>query len=216
MTAGVFETIRVRSGRAPFLEHHAARLEAACHALDLPVPGHPLADLVAPWLGPSDVVVRVEVAGPDVRVTSRPVPSADPLAIILATVPHTPYLHKTTSRAAFEAAQAEARAAGADDALLLTSRGLVAEGAAWSMFWWEADRLATPSLTLGVLPGVARARIMALVPTIEREGRPADLAGCCVLAANAVRGIIPIRSLDGVSVPEDPRTTRLAARFWPS
>ena len=215
MTAGVFETIRVRMGRAPLLELHAARLEAACHALDLPVPGRPLADLVSPWLGPLDVVVRVEVAGPDVGVTSRAVPSAAPLTVILAAVPHAPYPHKATSRAAFEAAQVEARAAGADDALLLTSHGLVAEGAVWSMFWWEADRVATPSLTLGVLPGIARARIMTLVPTIERERRPADLAGCSVFAANAVRGIIPIRSLDGVLVPEDPRTTRLAARFWP-
>jgi len=216
VTAGVFETIRVRAGRAPLLERHAARLEAACAALGLPVPGRPLADLVAPWLGPSDVVVRVEVAGPDVSITRRPMPSAAPLTVILAAVPHMPYPHKATSRGAFEAAQAEARAAGADDALLLTSRGLVAEGAVWSMFWWEADRLATPSLTLGVLPGVARARIMALVPTIERERRPDELAGRSMFAANAVRGVIPIRSLDGVLVPDDPRTTRLAARFWPA
>lgn len=216
MIAGVFETIRVREGRAPLIDRHAARLEAACRALGLPLPGRPLADHVAPWVGPSDAVVRVAVAGPDVSVTSRSVPSAAPLAVVLATVPHPVYPHKTTSRSAFEAAQAEAKAAGADDALLLTSRGRVAEGAVWSMFWWEGDRLATPSLTLGILPGIARARIMALVPTIERERRPDELAGCSMFAANAVRGIIPIRSLDGVLVPEDPRTTWLAARFWPA
>lgn len=215
MTAGVFETIRVRAGRAPLLERHAARLEAACHVLDLPVPERALADLVTPWMGPGDVVVRVEVAGPEVRVTTRPVPSAAPLTVILATVPHTPYPHKTTSRSAFETAQAEAQAAGADDALLLTSSGLVAEGAVWSMFWWEADRLATPALALGVLPGIARARIMALVPTLEREQQPDELVGRSVFAANAVRGIIPIRSLDGEPVPGDLRTIRLAAHFWP-
>jgi branched-subunit amino acid aminotransferase/4-amino-4-deoxychorismate lyase len=215
VTAGVFETIRVRAGRAPLLERHAARLEAACHALGLPVPGRPLADLVATGREPDDVVVRVEVAGPDVRVTTRSVPAAAPLTVILATVPHTPYPHKSTSRSAFEAAQAEVQAAGADDALLLTSRGLVAEGVVWSMFWWESDRLATPSLALGVLPGIARARIMALVPTIECERRPGELMGRSLFAANAVRGIIPIRSLDGVLVPDDPRTTRLAAHFWP-
>lgn len=215
MTASVFETIRVRSGRAPLLERHAARLAAACHALNLPAPGRSLTDLVAPWLGPSDVVVRVEVAGPDVSVTTRAVPSAEPLSVIVAAVSHIPYPHKATARAAFETAQAEAQAAGADDALLLTSSGLVAEGAVWSMFWWEADRLATPSLRLGVLPGIARARIMALVPTIEREQRPDELVGRGVFAANAVRGIIPIRSLGGVPVPDDPRTIRLAARFWP-
>jgi branched-subunit amino acid aminotransferase/4-amino-4-deoxychorismate lyase len=216
VTAGVFETIRVRSGRAPLLERHAARLAAACHALNLPAPGRSLADLVAPWLGPRDVVVRVEVAGPDVSVTTRAVPSAEPLSVIVAAVPHIPYPHKATARAAFEAAQAEAQAAGVGDALLITARGLVAEGAVWSMFWWEAERLATPSLTLGVLPGVARAHLMTLVPTIERERRLGDLAGRSMFAANAVRGIIPIGSLDGARVPEDPRTARLAARFWPS
>jgi len=216
VTAGVFETIRIRTGRAPLLDRHALRLEASCRALGLPVPGRPLTDLVAHRVGPEDAVVRVEVLGPDVRVTSRAVPPTAPLTVAIAATPHSPYPHKATARDAFEAAQTEARAAGADDALLLTARGLVAEGTVWSVFWWEADRLATPSLALGVLPGVARARIMELAPTIECERGPVEIAGHSLFATNAVRGIIPIRSLDGVPVPPDPRTNELAGRFWPA
>jgi len=216
VTAGVFETIRVRAGRAPLLHRHVLRLEASCHALGLPVPGRPLTDLVAHRIGPEDAVVRVVVDGPDTMVTSRSVPPAASLTVVIAATPHSPYPHKATARDAFEAAQAEAQAAGADDALLLTGRGLVAEGTVWSVFWWEADRLATPSLALGVLPGIARARIMESTPTIECERRPADIAGQSLFAANAVRGIIPIQSLAGVPVPLDPRTNDLASRFWPA
>jgi branched-subunit amino acid aminotransferase/4-amino-4-deoxychorismate lyase len=216
VTAGVFETIRVRAGRAPLLERHALRLESSCRVLGVPVPDRPLRDLVAPWIGPEDAVVRVEVLGTDARVTTRSVPPMAPLTVAIATTPHSPYPHKVTARAAFEAAQAEARAAGADDALLLTALGVVAEGTVWSVFWWEAGQLATPSQALGVLPGVARARIMELTPTIERERGLGEVAGLSVFAANAVRGIIPIQRLGGESVPTDPRTNELAGRFWPA
>lgn len=215
MTAGAFETIRIRAGRAPFLERHAARLAAACHALHLPLPVPPLTDLVGPWLGSQDAVVRVEVGSGGTVVTSRPLPSMAPLTIVIAVTPHSPYPHKMTARAAFEAAQAEAHAAGADDALLLTPGGLVAEGTTWSIFWWDGDRLATPDLTVGVLPGVARGRVMDLAPVVERQARPADFAGRGLFATNAVRGVIPIISVNGAPSPEDPRTARLGDRFWP-
>jgi len=35
------------------------------------------------------------------------------------------------------------------------------------------------------------------------------------LLTNAVRGIVPMASLDGALVPADPRTAELASRFWP-
>lgn len=216
MTAGAFETIRIRGGRAPFLERHAARLAAACHALHLPAPAPPLPDLVASWLDSPDAVVRVEVGSGGAVVTSRPLPCMEPLALVIAATPHSPYPHKTTTRVAFEAAQAEAQAAGADDALLLTPSGLVAEGTTWSIFWWEGDRVATPALSVGVLPGVARGRVMELTPVVERQAQLGDLAGRGLFATNAVRGVIPIVSLNGAPTPADPRTVRLGDRFWPA
>jgi para-aminobenzoate synthetase / 4-amino-4-deoxychorismate lyase len=216
VTIAVLETIRARGGRAPLLDRHVARLATTCQTLGIPFPDPPLVDTVASWIGSQDALIRVEVRGGGAHVTRRPVPPAVPLAVVIAATPHTPYPHKLAERDAFEAAQREARQAGVDDALLLTTCGLVAEGTVWSVFWWEAGRLVTPPLALGVLPGVARGRIMELVPTSERERRPVDLAGRTVFAANAVRGIIPIRSLDGVPVPPDPRTNELAGRFWPA
>ena len=43
--------------------------------------------------------------------------------------------------------------------MLLAEGGWVAEAGIWSLFWWEDARAAAPPLALGVLPGVARARI---------------------------------------------------------
>lgn len=217
MTVAVFETIRVRAGRAPLLERHEARLAAACGVLGLSHPEPPLAAAVARQSGMLDGVVRVEVSARGTTVTTRTLPPLAPLAVIVAATTHVPYPHKVTSRSAFEAALAEARSAegGADDAVLVTAGGQVAEGTAWNIFWWEANRLATPPLSLGVLPGVARGRVMELVPTVERECVPGDLVGRGLFATNAIRGVVAIERLNGVPVPHDSRTTQLADRFWP-
>lgn len=212
---GVFETIRVRNGQTPLLSRHAARLAAACRALGVPQPEAPLERLVAPWLGAGDLMVRVEAGLEGPTVTTRPVPAVAPLTVIVAPTRHVPYPFKVSARSAFEAAQSEARAVGADDALLVTGSGLVAEGTVWSIFWWEGDRLTTPPLSLGVLPGVGRARALELEPAVERERTPAELAGRSAFAINAVRGVVPITRLAGEAVPGDPRTARLAERFWP-
>ncbi len=212
---GVFETIRVRDGHAPLLGRHAARLAAACQALGLPLPEAPLERLVAPWLGAGDLIVRVEAGVGGSTVTARPVPPVVPLVVIVAPTRHVPYPFKVTERSAFVAAHSEARAAGADDALLVTVSGLVAEGTVWSIFWWEGNRLATPPLALGVLPGVGRARTLELEAVVEQECAPAELARRSAFAINAVRGVVPITRLAGEALPNDPRTARLAERFWP-
>ena len=215
MSATVFETIRVREGWAPLLSRHAARLDGACRTLGLPGLDRPLDQVVSPWLGDVDQVVRVQVGPGGASVHPREVPLAGPIDVVVTDVTHTSYPFKVMARGRFDAALAAATARGADDALLITADGLVAEGTRWSIFWWETDRLATPSLRLGILPGIARARVMDLVATVERECRPEDLMGAGVFATNAVRGVMPIRSLNGVTLPLDPRTDRLMTRFWP-
>lgn len=209
----LIETIRVRDSRTPLLAGHHARLQASCTALRLPPPGS-LERILAPWLGLGDGVVRLELDATGIRITTRAVPPIGPLSLILAATPHQPYPHKVTARTAFDDALAEARAAGRDDALLLTTEGLVAEGTTWNIFWWEGDRLSTPPLTLGVLPGVGRKRVMELAPAVERSCRPPELAGRNLFATNAIRGVVPIARVGESLVPVDARTEELARRFW--
>lgn len=214
-TAGLIETIRVRAGRFPFLARHLERLERSRRALGLPSLTRDPEPMVRPFEGVGDGVVRLEVQRGQPFVTVRDLSSDAPPRVIVATSVHTPYPHKTTERDAFDAAVQEVRATGADDALLLTSEGFVAEGTVWAVCWWEGERLRAPALALGILPGVGRARVAELQPVEEGRFTVADLAGRSLFLVNAVRGIVPIASLDGREVPQDQRTAALSRRFWP-
>ncbi|MBK9067042.1 MAG: aminotransferase class IV [Gemmatimonadetes bacterium] len=207
----LLETVRVRDGRAPLWYLHLRRLVASCRALGVPFPPA----FTVPE-GGADRVHRMEVGRHGVQVTEREPGATAPVALRVSAVRHPGYPHKTTHRAAFAEALEGARAAGADDALLLTPAGLVAEATIWCLYWWEGDTLAAPALGLGVLPGVSRMRIEELAgPVAERRVTAAELAGRSLFLSNAVRGIVEVAALDGRPVPVHPGTGRLRERFWP-
>jgi branched-subunit amino acid aminotransferase/4-amino-4-deoxychorismate lyase len=215
---GLIETMRVRGGRLPLLERHLARLGRSLAALGRPTPSGDLVALARAAASPgggTDHVVRLAVLDGVPAVTTRDVPPATPPRVMVATEPHAPYPHKTTERGVFDRALAEARAQGADDALLVTAAGYVAEGTTWSLFWWEGNRLCTPALDLGILPGVGRARVMELAEVAEVRVTVAAFGGRSLFLVNAVRGIVPIGSFRGRDVPLDARTAELSHRFWP-
>jgi branched-subunit amino acid aminotransferase/4-amino-4-deoxychorismate lyase len=213
---GLIETMRVREGRIALLDRHLIRLERSLRELGLPRPSQDVAALVAPFAGMDEAVLRVDVQGGRASVTVRELPPLEPPVVITASERHQPYLYKTTERDPFLDAAQEAEAADADDALLLTREGWVAEGTVWTVFWWDGDALRTPALELGILPGIGRARLLQVAPRVE-QGRYAEtaLAGKSLFLTNAVRGVVPIAMLDGASVPPDPRSAELARRFWP-
>jgi branched-subunit amino acid aminotransferase/4-amino-4-deoxychorismate lyase len=212
---GLIETMRVREGRIPLLERHLTRLAHSLRALGLPQPSRDVAALVRPFQGTGEAVLRLEVRDGRAAVTVRAPPAVEPPLVITASQPHEPYPHKTTDRDVFADAAAEAEVAEVDDALVLTHEGWVAEGTAWNAFWWDGTVLRTPALDLGILPGIARARVLELVLGAEGRYPRAALSGKSLFLTNAVRGVVPIASLDGVAVPVDPRTLDLARRFWP-
>jgi para-aminobenzoate synthetase/4-amino-4-deoxychorismate lyase len=213
---GLIETMRVREGRIPLLERHLARLARSLRALGLPASGESVAALVTPFAALGDAVLRVEVRDGRASVTVRERPLLDPPVVITASEPHRAYPHKITERDCFEDAQREADVAEADDALLLTPDGFVAEGTAWNVCWWDGDRLLTPTLELGILPGIARARVLELVPQVQEGRYPrAALAGKSLFLTNAVRGVVPMAEIDATAVPPDVRTDEVARRFWP-
>lgn len=206
----LIETVRVRAGAAPLWHLHLRRLVASCRALGIPFP----LEFEVP-AGGADRVHRLEVGPRGLTVSERPVGPTTPVRLALVETCHRPYPHKTTERDVFDRARAEAEAQGADDALLLTAGGEVAECAIWSVFWWEDGALAAPPLSLGVLPGVARARLEELAGGLsERAVPPAGLEQRGLFVANAVRGVVPVASIDGKTVVPDPRTADLMAQFW--
>jgi branched-subunit amino acid aminotransferase/4-amino-4-deoxychorismate lyase len=206
----LIETVRIRNGGAPLWYLHLRRLASSCKVLGVPLPG----ELPTPSGGP-DRVHRLEVGPRGLQTSTRSVGSTEPVSLMTGHVVHRPYPHKTTDRAQFDRALEEARAAGADDAVLLTEGGHVAECAIWSVFWWEGERLCAPPLKLGILPGVARARLEELAGRIdERRVKPEELEGRSVLVANAARGVVPVAAFQGRPVPQDSGTARLSGSFW--
>ena len=165
----LFETVRVKDGRAPLWHLHLRRLVESCRELGVPFPPHFDVPTGA------DRAHRLAVGPKGMQVSERSVGGTSPVWLITADTTHRRYPHKTTDREVFESAAHEALAAKAGDALLLTPGGQVAECTIWSLFWWEGDRLAAPSLELGVLRSVSRLRLEELVgPLLERSlPRPA-------------------------------------------
>lgn len=210
MTPALIETVRLRDGRAPLWYLHLRRLASSCKALGVPLPGH----LPTPE-GGADRVHRLEVSRGGLEVSERPVTTSPGVRLVISRVAHEGYPHKTTDRRPFDRACAEARAAGADDAVLLTAGGFVAEASIWSLLWWEDSRVCGPPLSLGILPSVARMRIAELGGGIdERRVRPAELRGRPLLVANAVRGPVPVSALDRFPVPSWPELEGLRREFW--
>jgi branched-subunit amino acid aminotransferase/4-amino-4-deoxychorismate lyase len=210
-TSALIETIRVRNGAAPLWYLHLRRLATSCKALGIPLPG----ELIAPQ-GGSDRVHRLEVGMRGVQVSERLVGSTEPVKLIISRVAHHPYAHKTTDRAQFDRALDKARGAEADDALLLTPGGFVAETAIYSVFWWEGGTLCAPAMEMGILPGVGRTRVAEIAGQVEeRKTTWKELQGTSLFLVNAVRGVVKVSAVQDDRVPPSERTNDLAARFWP-
>lgn len=189
---GVFETVRIQSGKPFRLEAHLARLETGLALLGIRIPDDPAGlrrhavELIAANRC-LDGVLRITVsrgvgsrgyspagaASPTVAMTLHPRPSHGADNPRLITSRYRIYAGdplcgiKSASKLTHVLARAEAEAAGASEALLLNHRGELAETASSNLFWVRSGRLLTPGLGAGALPGVARGLVLELA---AREG----------------------------------------------
>jgi branched-chain amino acid aminotransferase len=114
---------------------------------------------------------------------------------------------KTTSRADYVYARLEARRAGADDALFLTTDGRLSEATSANICLVrgraEGAELATPSLDCAILPGTTRTWILrwaagAGLAVVEGSLRPEDLAAADeAFVCSSVAGVLPVTRFDG-------------------
>jgi branched-chain amino acid aminotransferase len=104
-------------------------------------------------------------------------------------------------------AEARRRRPGAGEAILCSGSGSIAEGATSNVFFVQGGILATPGLEVGILEGVTRGKVLALaeaqrIPTREPAFvEPRELSAADeVFLTSAVRGILPVTSVDGSPV----------------
>ena len=105
--------------------------------------------------------------------------------------------HKTTARAAYEAAATFARARGHFDALLTNENGDLVDGSRTTLFIeWSDGTLGTPPLAAGALAEILRASLLASGRAREMTLVPRDLENsAAIYIGNAARGLIAVRAI---------------------
>jgi branched-subunit amino acid aminotransferase/4-amino-4-deoxychorismate lyase len=219
---GLFETMRVRNGLLPFLDQHVARLMRGAETLGLPAPSGVLREVARERAadGQPDRVLRLGWSAEGVKWSERELGPERPKQVVTVGVHHRPYPVKSEDRLVFDRALAEAETAGGDEPLLLTSDGHIAEAARFAVVWWDADALCVPDPTLGTLPSVGLARVLVLateqgIAVAPGRYERSALHGRPLAVVNAVRGVVPVSTLDGVQVPAAQALSALAEAFWP-
>jgi para-aminobenzoate synthetase/4-amino-4-deoxychorismate lyase len=208
----LFETMRATREGVPLLERHLARLEHSARAFGFPFDRAALAGEVArvcaalPPQGDHRMRLALTRSG-EASITAAPLlplPATwdAPARLIVASqtreAAHNLPSHKTSLRAAYDAAWQAAEREGAFDAVFFNGDGTLAEGGRTTVLvkldgaWW------TPPLSAGVLPGVMRAVLLddatpwLGAPLHERVLTRADVARAeAVAVCNALRGVVP-------------------------
>ncbi len=247
---GLFETMRSYGGRVFRLDRHLARLMRSAQKLGLAVVLDPVEleraiydTLTANKL--SDARLRLTVsAGEGERRLVPPASGKATIVVVAEEIDIPSYIYQEGVTAAIVslrrnsqspllgvkslnyldslAAHSEAQARGADEAIMLNERGLVAEGSTSNIFLAAAGKLLTPSLGSGILPGITREAVLELahalgIAAVEGEIPQSDLPQADeVFLTNSVREIVPVVTVDGNAIgsgrPGD-RTKKLMAAY---
>jgi branched-chain amino acid aminotransferase len=230
---GVFETLRVRAGSAVDVQAHLERLAGAMECLAFPRLGNgDLGDGcdLARHLeetreanGMAEGVLRLTITrGRGVRGLA-PAPDAVPTVCITAAQPpsrpddFTAVIATRTRRNEFSPlsrikslsyldnvmALQEAGERGADDAVLLNTRGNVACFTTANLMARFGKDMVTPPVVDGALPGTVRRRLLERLPIIELSLPPTDLERADEIISTNSLGIRRLSALGGhILAPE--------------
>lgn len=238
---GLFETLRFIGVRAPLWERHMARLREGCARLGMVVPDvECLArECAAAIASAESAVVRITLTRGSGRRGYAPDPQATPTRVVaafplpgldpdwyargirvrccqlrlawqpsLAGVKHLNRLEQVLARAEWSDPDIlEGLLFDADD-------GVVGATAA-NVFVSLGGALATPPVDACGVAGVARAALLDALPGIEvrRITRDELMQADEIFLTSSVRGVLPVRELDGRALRVGPRA-RAAQAAW--
>jgi branched-chain amino acid aminotransferase/4-amino-4-deoxychorismate lyase len=224
---GLYETLLARGGELEDFEPHIERMIRGCTVIGLEPPAPEAARakaqaaLEAAGLAGERAAVRLTLTAGSGRGLDRAPGSAPRLYAMAAPAPEpqgdvrlaivsvrrndaSPASRlKALSYLDNVLARREARAAGADEALMLNTRGELACAAAANLFWIEAGRLFTPALACGVLDGIMRGRVLEAaggldVEALEVRAGPEALEGAeAMFLTSSLVGVRPVAALEG-------------------
>ena len=243
---GIFETIRVYEGKPFMLDAHLKRMAHGCSVISLPTPD---VEEIKRWVMEaldandlSDAYLRIvitrgptggvwhelENACPTLLILCKPYHPADfgeGLRLRLSTfrsdeqspltrIKHTGLLWKIMARR-------EARQAGVNDAIMLNTKGHVAEATSANAFWVRYGVLYTPSLESGILGGITREIVLEIAREQGMEVVEGHFAFEELLAAeeafltSSTWELAPIRSIEDMTFAAAPgKITKLLAKLY--
>lgn len=224
---GVFESVRVSSGLPFALDRHLSRLARSASGLGLPCPD---ADTLRAACHEVVVANGLVLGKLRITLTAGPAPLSSergdgPTTVVVAGAPLAPWPPvadvvvvpwrrnehgamagiKSISYAENVRALAQAKKAGADEAIFANTAGQLCEGTGTNVFLATMGRLLTPPLSSGCLAGVTRELLL--------EAGVADEAELAVEAlvqaeeaflSSTTRIVQPIRAVDGTALPAAP------------
>jgi branched-chain amino acid aminotransferase len=248
----VYETLRTYHGRPFELHRHLARLRASSARLGFLIPpndaelGRQL-DTLLDRAENSESYIRLivsrgvgdisyhfdRVLGPTIVMVVKPLepfPEAAYRDGIDVAVVKTRRNHPSALDPAIKScnllnnilAVREAQAQGAEEALLLNDRGELAEGASTNVFVVKDGSIRTPPLGAGILAGITREVLFALIRDLRLPLREEPVSLDTLRAADeafvtsSTREAMPIRTVDGRPVGEGrpgPVTLRVMGAF---
>ena len=202
---GVFEVIRLYGGRPFALDDHLDRLERSGAAIDLPVDRAALESELRPLLaenGDADAQLRIMVTrgGRRILLIEALAPRAD--SITLATVTYQPTVIlnrvKSLSYAANMHATRIAKERGADEAVFVTSDGVILEPPTATIFWADqSGNLKTPSLENPILDSITRDRLIGELDVAEGTYDVSELrAAPEAFLAGTTKEVQPVAAID--------------------
>ena len=228
---GLFETILAVDGEMVRFEAHLARMARGCEAIGIAPPdastarAAALAALKAARAKEGRAAVRLTLTSGSGRGLDRAFPSegrllatasasapvSGPVSLATADIRRnqTSPLTRVKSLSYLDnvLARRQAREAGADEALMLNTRGEIACAAAANLFWIHEGRLFTPALECGVLEGILRgvaiaaARDMGIEVVETAAQLPALEHAEGLFLTNSLIGVRAVGALDGRPAP---------------
>lgn len=249
---GIFEGIRAYNGNVFRLDEHVERLydSAKYVSLAMPMTRHEMSEAILETLRKNhlkDAYIRVVVTrgtgdlGIDPALCRAPTmfiiaePAQSSLAqkgprvvkVVISSVRRdsvdaTSHEAKSLNYLNSIMAKIEATGVGADDAILLDSRGLVSESSATNVFVVKDNRVFTPPPSAGVLHGITRARLIRLCSDLGLEVSEREVTVFELMTADEVflcgtkSEMLAVSSVNGRKIGSGavgPMTKRLAQEF---
>lgn len=213
---GLFETLRCENGTPVFFEDHYKRLTHSARELDMPFPVEQ--NEVKNWV--KEVIKANKLTKARIKIIiSRKLEDKFNVLIIASSLDNLPvsyslfgwtlgrdtnsvsFRHKTTSRADSYVAYKKALEEGCNDALYLNEKNELVECTRANVFLVTGDKIITPLLESGILPGVTRSKIFEIAKQSNFEIEEKIVHSLYlnrtdeVFITNAIIGVMPISKI---------------------